>query len=183
MKWTRKASAISRSRGRHPLVRVLVLVREQFEVALDLGRHAIAVGAGALLVERLADIDILIVPGEGIAEAVAERFHAVRPIARILDRRGAGRSESRASRAWARSRRIAVLVSGLASSQATWRRSHGHIPTRPRPAIAGPGRSRRIREQALEHWPAIRALGGSFVAVNRDLAAGRRRCRDTFPGC
>ena len=40
-----------------------VLVGEQRGVAVNLDRHAISIGAGALEIERLADIDILVMPG------------------------------------------------------------------------------------------------------------------------
>ena len=72
-------------------------VGENADVALDLGGDAIAVGAGRAQIERAADVDILVMPRISISEAVAERLDAIRPHARLLDRRDrAGRGVEQA---------------------------------------------------------------------------------------
>src|SRR5204863_4480786 len=59
-----------------PLAHRKLAIGEQPHVALDLRRDAIAVAAGRGLVEWPADVDILIMPGRRVAEAVAERLDA-----------------------------------------------------------------------------------------------------------
>ena len=55
-----------------PLARRHAPVGEQAKVALDLRGDAIAVAAGGGEVEGLADVDILIMPGRGVAEPLAQ---------------------------------------------------------------------------------------------------------------
>ena len=67
-----------------PLSRRYGSVGQQPRGALDLRRNAIAVLARRLEIEWLADVDVLIMPAVGIAEAVAERLDAIRPDAGLL---------------------------------------------------------------------------------------------------
>ena len=70
-------------------------VRQQSGGTLGLRRHAIAVLAGGPEVERLAHIDVLVVPVIGIAESVTQRLDAVGPDAGLFQgrHRAAGRFE------------------------------------------------------------------------------------------
>jgi hypothetical protein len=70
----------------HPLAYRQRPVGEQPRLPCDLRGDAIAVAARGLRVERPADVDILVVPGRGVAEPVVERLDAVGPDARLLDR-------------------------------------------------------------------------------------------------
>ena len=79
---------VNQQRQRHQLLASRNLrIGQQPRIALDLRRDAIAVLARGFEVERLAHVDVLIMPAVDIGKAVPERLDAVGPNAGLLDRR------------------------------------------------------------------------------------------------
>ena len=178
MKWTRKASAISRSRAgtrRSASRRSLRSICAETQLPSRQARGRI---------ERPADVDILIMPGRGVAEPLAERLDAVGPelAASIVRTEQVGVSSSRDWR-----QQPAQLGAGLGADVQPGDPRH-HLM-----AIFPPGRSRRGEQDKGEHAseerlimaiiarrrrhssPIIETLRSeSFVAVDRDRTAGGR---------